>query len=118
VLDLAKFDSAMDRNQIISGDSRQIMFSPTLSNQGQPLSYGLGWFVQDHKGLRLVWHNGHQPTYSSLILKVPARDLTLILLANSDGLSGSFNLGDGDVMESPFAGLFLSQFAHGDRASS
>jgi hypothetical protein len=38
---------------------------------------------------------------------VPARRLTFILLANSDGLTSSFQLQAGDVTRSLFATLFL-----------
>jgi len=112
VLDLAKFDVAMDRNLVVTQESKAAMFTPTISNSGRPLPYGLGWFVQYHNDVKLVWHYGHAPkAYSSLILKVPAKALTLILLANSDGLSGPFRLGAGNVLRSPFAVAFLSLFA-------
>jgi CubicO group peptidase (beta-lactamase class C family) len=41
-LDLAKFDVAMDRDLIISKESKEAMFTPTISNSGQPLPYGIG----------------------------------------------------------------------------
>jgi CubicO group peptidase (beta-lactamase class C family) len=111
VLDLAKFDVAMDRNLIVSEESKEAMFTPTLSNSGQPLPYGMGWFVQEHEGLQLIWHYGWEPdAYSSLILKVPEKELTLILLANSDGASAPFNLGAGNVLKSPFAVTFINLF--------
>jgi CubicO group peptidase (beta-lactamase class C family) len=111
VLDLGKFDVAMDQNLIVSEESKEEMFSPTISNSGQPLPYGLGWFVQEHMGVKLVWHYGWAPyAYSSLILKVPEEDATLILLANSDGASASFRLGDGNVLRSPFAVQFINLF--------
>ena len=110
VLDLAKFDVAMDRNLIASEESKETMFTPTLSNSGEPLPYGMGWFVQEHEGVQLIWHYGQQTTYSSLILKVPEEELTLILLANSDGASAPFNLGEGDMLKSPFAVMFIDLF--------
>jgi CubicO group peptidase (beta-lactamase class C family) len=111
VLDLAKFDVAMDRNLIISEESKEAMFTPTISNSGQPLPYGLGWFVQEHMGVKMVWHYGWAPdAHSSLILKVPEEGLTLILLANSDGASAPFNLGAGNVLKSPFAVTFINLF--------
>ena len=116
VLDLAKFDVAMERNQIVSQESKEAMFTPTLSNSGQPLPYGMGWFVQEHEGEQLIWHYGHQPeSYSSLILKVLEQGPTLILLANSDGASAPFNLGEGDVLKSPFAVTFLKLFTDVER---
>lgn len=112
VVDLAKFDAAMDRDAILSPTSRASMHSPTVGVHGRTMPYGLGWFVQDCRGTKLVWHYGHVPdAYSALIVKVPAKALTMILLANSDGASRGFQLGRGDVRKSPFARLFLSHFA-------
>ncbi len=111
VLDLATFDVAMDRNLIVSEASKRLMFTQSISNSGDSLPYGLGWFVQIHKGTKLVWHYGWAPkAYSSLILKVPDEEVTLILLANSDGASANFRLGAGNVLRSPFAVVFLNLF--------
>ena len=111
VIDIAKFDVAMDRDLIVSQSTRETMHSPTISIYGQALPYGIGWFVQQYKGIKLIWHYGHVPKVcSSLILKLPERQLTMILLANSDGASKNFNLGKGDVLNSPFARLFIESF--------
>ncbi len=111
VIDLAKFDVAMDRDMIISKESKETMYTPTISISGKIMPYGLGWFVQVYKGTKMVWHYGHWPkAYSSLILKIPKNELTMILLANSDGASRGFNLGRGNVLNSPFASLFIKQF--------
>ena len=72
---------------------------------------GLGWFVQNYNGQPVYWQFGlSQGAYSSLILKVPGKHLTLILLANSDGLSAPFALQEGDVNASLFARAFLRLF--------
>lgn len=112
VIDIAKFDVAMDKDLILSRASRIAMQSPTISVHGKRLPYGIGWFVQNYKGMKLIWHYGYAPkAYSSLIIKVPDKELTMILLANSDGASRNFNLGKGDVLNSPFARLFIDHFA-------
>ena len=109
VLDVAKFDTATDKNAVVSAQSKAAMYTPARSNSGARLPYGLGWFVQDVHGRKVVWHYGYAPdAYSSLWLKVPDAEVTMILLANSDGASGPFTLGSGDVLRSPFASLFLS----------
>ncbi len=118
VLDLAKFDVAMDRNLLVSADTKATMFTPTVSNSGDKLPYGMGWFVQEHDGTQLVWHYGWETAYSSLIVKVPEQNLTFILLANSDGASSPFNLGAGDVLNSPFASRFLKLFADSEVAQA
>ena len=106
VLDLAKFDSAIDGAVLLHRESMTTMWS---NQSGMPT--GLGWFVQNYNGQKIVWQFGNTPgAYSSLILKVPERHLTLILLANSDGLSAPFPLQDGDVTASLFARTFLRLF--------
>jgi len=112
VLDLAKFDAAMDNDHLLSATSREAMFTPAVSDSGQRLPYGLGWFVQEHQGQWLSWHYGYAPgAYSSLIVKVPATRETFIMLANSDGASAPFDLGAGDLLASPFAVAFLNHVA-------
>jgi len=106
VLDLAKFDSAIDGAVLLHRESMAAMWT---NQAGMPT--GLGWFVQTYNGQKVVWQFGNTPgAYSSLILKVPERHLTLILLANSDGLSAPFPLQDGDVASSLFARTFLRLF--------
>ena len=86
---------------------------PECINDGQSLPYGLGWFFQHSAAGKLVWHYGWQPdAYSSLILKVVDRNLALILPANSDGLSATYNLGRGNVLNSPFARSYINNVAN------
>jgi hypothetical protein len=64
--------------------------------------------VQTYRGERVVWTFGIvSGAYSSLIIKVPARNVTLILLANSDGLVAPYDLAQGVLTRSVFANLFL-----------
>jgi CubicO group peptidase (beta-lactamase class C family) len=108
VRDLAKFDTALDSVPLLLPETLDVAWTPSAGRSGSPLPTGLGWFVQSYKGERLVWQFGYIPNaYSSLVLKVPARHLTFILLANSDGLSAPFHLDEGDVTRSLFATLFL-----------
>jgi CubicO group peptidase (beta-lactamase class C family) len=112
VLDLAKYDASIDAHVFLSADTQERAWTNAVSNTtGQRLPYALGWFVQQYNGTRLVWHYGSWPQYSALYLKVPQRQLTLLLLANSGGLSDQFALAAGDVTVSPFARTFLRIFA-------
>ena len=111
VTDLMKFDKAINQNLLVKEDTKKEQFQPFILNNGNPSPYGLGWFTQKYKGFTLVWHNGWQPNaYSGLYLKVIEKDMTLILLANSEGLSEPFDLGKGDVLTSKFATSFLDLF--------
>ena len=109
VRDLARLDSALDDvNGILEQETLDMAWNPFQTPSGFVSPMGLGWFVQNHRGERVVWHFGLVPNaYSSLMLKLPERKLTFILLANSDGLSAPFQLSQGDVTRSLFAALFL-----------
>lgn len=112
VRDLARFDAALDSSLLLRPETVQTAWFNTYNSQNASLPMGLGWFVQNYRGEPVVWHFGLVPNaYSSLVIKLPARKLTLILLANSDGLSAPFQLDSGDVTRSLFATLFLRLFA-------
>ena len=107
VLDLARFDEALDADSVL-------IDPPTRDRAWQPAGptpTGLGWFVQSYNRERIVWHFGlMRDAYSALYIKVPSRKLTLILLANSDGLAAPYTLANGDLTASLFAQAFLQLF--------
>ena len=108
VRDLANFDAEIDSRVLLREETLALAWSPVSAPDGSPLPTGLGWFVQSYRGTPVVWHFGLLPNaYSALIVKVPSRHATMILLANSDGLAVPFQLEEGDLTRSPFASVFL-----------
>ena len=108
VRDLANFDRALDEDVLLREDSRQAAWSPAVTPAGTAVPTGLGWFVQNYRGTTVIWQFGIvDNAYSAMIVKVPARRATMILLANSDGLAIPFQLETGDVTRSPFALVLL-----------
>jgi CubicO group peptidase (beta-lactamase class C family) len=111
VRDMAKYDIAVDRHALLTPETLARAWTPFLSNAGKPFPMGLGWWVTDYRGERLVYHYGHWGTgFSALYLKVPARRLTLVALANSEALADHhYQLGD-NVTNDIFACDFLTTF--------
>ncbi|WP_206370895.1 serine hydrolase domain-containing protein [Solimonas marina] len=110
-LDLARFDIALDSGKLISATSRQQMMTPTPMRDGRTAQYGLGWFIQTYKGHKLVWHSGWwDDAYSALYLKVPDRNVSFIVLANSEGVWWNNPPERAEVQRSAFAQAFLSAF--------
>ena len=110
VSDLARFDIALDRNLILTPEMKALAFTRTKLNDGSEAPYGLGWFIGSYKDHKIVYHTGWQPrAFSALYLKVPERDYSLILLANSEDLIAPFmdQLGAGQIAGCPFAKHFL-----------
>ena len=111
VRDLAKYDAAVDRHAFLGEAMQARAWTPFPSNAGQPLSQGLGWYVTDYRGTRLVWHFGHWGTgFSAMYLKIPARRLSLVVLANSEALADHhYRVGE-DITHNVFACRFIQAF--------
>ncbi len=110
VRDLVRFDVALNSGAIIQPPQMEASWTQARPG-GVAIPAGRGWFVQNYKGEAVIWQfglvvNGH----SALMIKVPARNLTFVALANGDGLTAGYNLASGDVTTSPFGSLFLRFF--------
>ena len=124
VADLAKYSIAIDENKFLKPETWEKIFTPFVTPKGKTIQYGLGWFVKNYKGLKIVWHTGWWYGYSTLLIKIPEKDLTFIILANSQDLSRPFYMTyypiplphpfkkslNKDLMVSDFASLFIEYF--------
>jgi CubicO group peptidase (beta-lactamase class C family) len=113
VRDFARFDLALRNGYLKPSTLAEAWQAPVGANQ-QQLPHGLGWFVQTYNNVPVVWQFGAGDNgSSSLVVTLRAQKLTLILLANSNGLvkSAPLPLSAGDLAISPFGRLFLNAFA-------
>src|SRR5688572_263771 len=108
--DMLKYAAAFDENQLLTDDLKVKVFSPMISNDGKTLPYGLGWFIQQREGVQFSWHYGYWVGMSSLIIRVPGKKISFVLMANSDMLSAPYPLGNGDIWVSPYAKEFMKSF--------
>lgn len=112
VLDFAKFDLALRQGVLLRQETLDAAWRAPVGAGDQPLPHGLGWFVQTYNGQTVAWQFGlDEGASSSLVVTLPGRGFTLILLANSDRLVKPLPLAAGDVSVSPFARIFLNLFA-------
>lgn len=122
VLDMAKYDAAIDRHLFLKKETQEKAWTAFTSNSGQRLPHGLSWFVTDYHGIKLVWHYGHWGTgFSATYLKVPEKNVSLVLLTNSEALSDhQFQVGDDiiddgeSIINNVFACNFLRLFVFED----
>jgi CubicO group peptidase (beta-lactamase class C family) len=112
--DVARYSIALDQGKLLTKGSLDRAMAKTPTEDSRSLPYGLGWFVIEHRGVKLVWHYGLWIGNSSLIIKVPSRRLTYVVLANSERLTSSYAHGRGELMTSPFARAFIEGFVTGD----
>jgi CubicO group peptidase (beta-lactamase class C family) len=108
VRDFAQFDLALKKGLLIHPDSLAAARRVPIGPGGRQLPHGLGWFVQSYKNETIMWQYGMTPNASSsLVVMLPSRGVTLVMLANSDGLAKSFAPATADVTTSPFVRVFL-----------
>ncbi|MDC8003909.1 serine hydrolase [Aureisphaera galaxeae] len=107
--DLSLFNRALDNNTLLSQPSKDAMFS----SFGAGLPYGYGIFSQEFQGLQIVWAYGQYDCHSSLLLKIPEKNITVIALANNNLMSDPARLIYGDVTSSMFAMSFLKNYVLG-----
>lgn len=125
VADLATYSIAIDEKYFLKSETWDQIFSSYVTPKGKAIQYGLGWYVTYYNGVKIVWHTGWWFGYSTLLVKIPDKDLTFIILANSQDLTRPFNLTfypvplpdpfkkslNKDLMVSDFASAFIDHFA-------
>jgi CubicO group peptidase (beta-lactamase class C family) len=82
VLDLAKWDSILYTDKILSESTRGQMWTPAKLNDGTSCRYGFGWMLDSFRGHRLVHHSGGMPGFRSEFARFVDDRLTIIFLTN------------------------------------
>jgi CubicO group peptidase (beta-lactamase class C family) len=116
--DLSKYMIALDENVLLSSESYAHLTAPYTLNDGRLSPYGLGWSTQKVGGHAVHWHYGYGDSYSALLVRVPKKKTSFILLSNTGAASAPFLLGYGNLLTSPFAVAFLDGVLPGVLASA
>ena len=81
VADLLKWDQALYSNTLINQTTLAEAFTPMHLNNGAISNYGFGWELR--LGENIVWHNGDNPGYKTIIIRFLKTNKTLIILCNN-----------------------------------
>jgi CubicO group peptidase (beta-lactamase class C family) len=85
--DLLKWDNAIRNFQLVSKETMQEAYTPMKLNDGKNSYYGFGLeLVYKNNDLQMVWHNGDNPGYKTLIMRDLLYHRTLIILTNNDAV--------------------------------
>jgi hypothetical protein len=76
-------EGRFEEHQVVSAGSLDEMWRPQIEI-GPGMAYGLGWFVLDFAGLRVVAHTGDIVTSGSSFALMPALKMGLGVLVNLD----------------------------------
>ena len=82
VNDLSKFLVALQQNKVARKESAELLWSRTKLNDGTTRGYGLGWTVGEHKGRKVVGHEGGGAIW---LAHFPVEQLSIVVLCNLNG---------------------------------
>jgi D-alanyl-D-alanine carboxypeptidase len=84
VMDLAKWNVALDANSILNAKSKEAMWTPNKLNSGKATTYGFGWFIDSLEGHKNIGHSGSTSGFSATIQRFPDDKVAIIILTNTD----------------------------------
>jgi D-alanyl-D-alanine carboxypeptidase len=84
VLDLAKWNAALDGDELLNPATKALMWTPTKLNNGKPTKYGFAWFIDTEDGHKNIGHSGSTSGFSASLQRYPDDHLAVILLTNTD----------------------------------
>jgi CubicO group peptidase (beta-lactamase class C family) len=104
--DLAKWDAALYTEKLLKRTSLEQMWTPAQLNNGKeaiigdngagkPNYYGLGWYLSEYRGHKVVFHPGDKPGFSSIFIRFMDERLTVILLSNNSSGTPAYALATG-----------------------
>jgi D-alanyl-D-alanine carboxypeptidase len=95
VLDLLKWNYALESGKLLKTASLQQMWTPVKLKDGQLYNYGFGWNLEDYKGTHCIGHGGSTSGFSSSLQRFTDLKLTVVVLTNSgeSGMAGQIAKG-------------------------
>jgi hypothetical protein len=85
VIDLVKWQHALNTHRLIRGDSYRRMVTPATLNDSSHTSYGYGLGVGEFEGHRRIGHGGGINGFNTQLDHYPDDSLTIAVLANTEG---------------------------------
>ncbi|MGB7433909.1 MAG: serine hydrolase domain-containing protein [Candidatus Acidiferrum sp.] len=85
--DLVRFGSAMLQPGVLKADSLKVMFTPQKTKAGEPITYGIGWFIRKSQSGQLIYeHAGGSVGGTSQLILYPGNHVVIAMTCNlSDG---------------------------------
>lgn len=83
--DMARWNIALTKGALVTPASVTAMTTPTRFNDGSTFGVGIGWFLDEFRGHRMMLHNGSTAAgFSSVVYRYPDDGLSVVVLLNID----------------------------------
>ncbi|WP_009960293.1 serine hydrolase domain-containing protein [Verrucomicrobium spinosum] len=88
--DLYRWNEAVFNGKVLSPESLSMAHRPAAPHAevsaemtGLAAKYGYGWVADEERGLPKIWHTGGLPGFSSILVRYPAQNFTVVVLSNT-----------------------------------
>ncbi len=81
--DLARWNSVLDGESLLSASMKARMWTPAKLNGGRETPYGFGWRIGEFQGRKNIGHSGSTSGFSASLQRFPDDRLAVIVLCNS-----------------------------------
>ena len=89
VIDLLRWQQALERGEVVSAESYALMTTPTALNDSTETDYGYGIGVDTVEDHRRIAHGGGINGFVTMAARYPDDDLNVIVLTNTPGPTAS-----------------------------
>jgi CubicO group peptidase (beta-lactamase class C family) len=86
IYDMAKWSRAWDEEILVNRKSLVEAMSPARLANGRFGKAGFSWLIKKFRGIKIIYQDGSWVGFRNIILKIPARKLTVIVLSNRTDL--------------------------------
>jgi CubicO group peptidase (beta-lactamase class C family) len=80
--DLGRFAIGLLTARLLDPPTIELMTTAYRTKSGEQTHYGLGCFVREHNGRRIIGHAGWQPQVATFLLIIPENHASVVVLAN------------------------------------
>lgn len=87
--DMARWDAALRAGTLLKSESLAAMTTPAKLASGETRPYGFGWAIESRRGHKAQLHGGGTAGFSTMFLRLPDDDLSVIVLTNLSGAQSS-----------------------------
>lgn len=82
--DMAQWYDALSAGKIVNRNLIDLAAAEVHIADGRSVGYGLGWYIAEHCGVRVLHHGGSSPGFSAYIYWIPKMSLFAAVFANHD----------------------------------
>ncbi|MGI9167815.1 MAG: serine hydrolase domain-containing protein [Pyrinomonadaceae bacterium] len=79
--ELYKWDQALYTTRLVSAETLKQAFTPTAAVD-DTTGYGFGWYIENKRGVRMIWHSGNTIGFTLAIHRFPEHKFTVIVQSN------------------------------------